>query len=205
MNQLVQASASLPPTIRPGPQALNRTNSAASVSRTASHDAAYWIGLAEQKCVPSFSYKVIVSTQTITNAGASAVPDQKPVSMTYSPDRGLRLDATTGNASFSVDVASVLRKMSGKTPWTIEREESLDAEPTVCVSSSNERLSVKVWIRLDDGAVLQFEQSIEGKQIASCKLVYTSVNGTLVPEKVTTVFPATGRTMIQDYRSYVVN
>jgi hypothetical protein len=205
-NQSFKAAASRPLTLPVQPPVLTRTQVSTNAATVARHDADYWVKLAEEKCLPNFAYKVTVSTQTTTNGPAPSpvVPDQKPVSMTFSGDKGLHLDASTGNASFSVDIASMLRKMHDKVLWSIEREEILDGQPTICVSSTTQRLSIKLWIRSNDGAVLQFEQSLDGKQMASSKLAYTSISGTLLPEKATTFFSATGRTVTQDYTSYVV-
>lgn len=205
-NQTFQAAAAQPLPLPVQRVVLTATQVATKAAAVAEHDAAYWVKLAEEKCLPRFAYKVTVSTQTTTNGPAPSpvIPDEKAVSMTYSVDKGLHLDASTGNSSFSVDIASMLRKMQDKVSWSIEREEILDGQPTICVSSTTQRLSIKLWIHRADGAVLQFEQSLDGKQMASSKLAYTPVNGTLLPEKATTFFPATGRTVTQDYTSYVV-
>src|SRR5439155_22367031 len=121
------------------------TNSPARRNQAASQDAADWVLLAEQKCIPTFSYKVTVFTQATTNtAGPSReAADQKAVLMTYSSEKGLRLDTRTGDTSFTVDIASMLKKMSGKASWKIESEQSFDGQPTVCVLSAIERLSVR--------------------------------------------------------------
>jgi len=180
--------------------------SAASTLQVPAPDGAYWLSLAERECVANFRYRVTVSTHASMNTGIARVdtPGNKPFSMTYSPDKGLRLDSATGAASFAVDVASMLRKMDAKLPWMIDHEEVLDGQAAVCLSSATERSFVRLWIAQDNGAVLQFEQEIDGRRVATCRLDYATFNGTLLPVRATTAFAPTGRTIVQDYEGYTI-
>ena len=172
--------------------------------------ASYWFNFALQKCVPRFDYRVEVSSQTISNAAAPATPAsrdalyQSRVSMVYSPNNGLRLDTSTGGASFSVDVATMLRKMISRVQWTVDGQTTFEGEPAVRLSSTNPHGSITFWISRTDGAVLHYEQSIDGRQIASCDVKYTTLNGSLVPQKTVVRFPLTGRIVTQDYTEYAI-
>lgn len=183
---------------------------AQNVSQATQHTADYWISLAQQKCVPHFEYKVHVSSRTTTNGAALSTPVgsdslyQSDVSMVYSVDKGLRLDTSTGKASFSVDMAKMLEKMIPNLQWTVDGQETMAGEPAMELSSTNQRGSITLWIGRDDGAVLRYEQSVDGKQIASCNVTYTVLNGSLVPQKTEVYFPLTARTVTQDYTEYAV-
>ena len=194
----------------PTQQSATGQSAAQNGSQAPQHTAAYWISLAQQKCVPRFEYKVKVSSRTTTNGTALAALAgddslyQGDVSMVYSVDKGLRLDTSAGKASFSVDMAKMLEKMVPNLQWAVDGQGTLAGESTVKLSSTNQRGSITLWIGRDDGAVLRYEQSVDGKQIASCNVTYTVLNGSLVPQTVVVDFPLTARTVTQNYTEYVI-
>ena len=174
------------------------------------YSAAYWITLAQRKCVPRFAYQVQVSSRTTTKGTALATPARNDtlyegrVWMVYSVDNGLRLDTSRGKGSFTVDIATMLEKTVPNIPWTIEGQDTLEGKPTVRLCSRSQRGSITLWISRDDGAVLRYAQSLDGNDLASCDVIYTPLNGSLVPLQTVIAFPLTARTVTQDYTDYVV-
>lgn len=188
----------------PRPQVANKQAQPAIVT-----NAAFWVSQATAALSPDFDYGLQVQTKVVALNGAMGKPDgpaevlsESTTQMSYSPDKGLRVDDQGSRASFSVDVASMLQKMRDKAEWQIEGSSEFAGQECVTLISSGATWAVRLWVNTENGAVLKYEQHLNKKHVSTSTLSYRSFDGVLVPTNVVTDFPLTGQRIVQDYRNY---
>ena len=174
-------------------------------------DAGEWVLLAEKACIPKGNYTVEVTTEFYQisppgrpETGKRTLQGKKTAQLSYTKERGLRVRPPGGTPSFTIDIASMLQKMKGKAEWVIgSKEDILDGDACVIVSSSGEKWLVRLWIRHNDGAVLRYDQYLNGNHISSSKLKYDKKHkGVCLPTRIRTEFLMTGQIMFQRYANY---
>lgn len=100
----------------------------------------------------------------------------------------------------------MLRRMKGKAEWIVEIEnELIDDQPCSVVKSSGDNWLVRLWLRQVDGAVLRYEQHLNGKDLGYSELKYgNAIDGVLLPVEIRTTFKLTNQLVVQAYSEYVV-
>ena len=183
-----------------------------SATNASCKDGNEWIAFAELSCIPADDFTVEVETEVVTDhtnklpeSGPGLSQGARKTRMKYSEEKGLRLVSSKGGASFTVDVASMLKKMKGKVEWIIEKnEEIVNDKPAVVVSSSGKGWLVRLWISHANGTVLRYDQYLNGRHISTSKIDYSEkTKGVHLPIKIETELHPPGEKIVQNYSNYV--